>query len=279
MALRAKKPEQITKRLKLFLFGAAGTGKTTSAIQFPQAYIIDAEKGSENYDDLINSAGSVVFHTTDIDEVLEECRSLRSDPHDYRTLVIDPSTPLFEDALEKGEKKVGTEFGRHYGEAGKSMKRLCSLIMALDMNVIVTSHAKVEYGDDMKKTGYTFDSWKKLDYLFDLVLQLERRGEDRYAIVRKTRLKAFPDGDAFRWSYAEFVKRHGDAIANKAEVAPLATTEDVTRLNKLLEAVKLPDGTTDKWLKKANVECFEDMSSAAVAKCIEFIEKKIKEAA
>ena len=44
MALRAKKPEQIRKRLKLLMYAASGVGKTTAAIQFPKAYIIDTEK-------------------------------------------------------------------------------------------------------------------------------------------------------------------------------------------------------------------------------------------
>ena len=55
MALRAKKPEAVTKRLKLFMFGPAGVGKTTAAIQFPNSYIIDCERGTENYDKLITA--------------------------------------------------------------------------------------------------------------------------------------------------------------------------------------------------------------------------------
>ena len=35
--LRARKPEAVTKRLKLFMFGPAGVGKTTAAIQFPNS--------------------------------------------------------------------------------------------------------------------------------------------------------------------------------------------------------------------------------------------------
>jgi hypothetical protein len=43
--LRGKKPEAINKRLKMFMYGGAGAGKTTAAIQFPNSYIIDCEKG------------------------------------------------------------------------------------------------------------------------------------------------------------------------------------------------------------------------------------------
>src|SRR5688500_20324500 len=93
--LRAKKPEAVTKRLKLFMFGPAGVGKTTAAIQFPNSYIIDAERGAENYDKLISESGSVVFQTNDISEVIAEIKSLLTERHDYRPLVTDPIAALY----------------------------------------------------------------------------------------------------------------------------------------------------------------------------------------
>src|SRR3954469_3407124 len=167
--LRARKPEAVTKRLKLFMFGPAGVGKTTAALQFPNAYIIDAERGAENYDAVIKEGGSVIFQTNDMSDVIQEVKSLLTVKHDYRTLVIDPITTLYNDLLEKCEHKAGPDFGRHYGEANKTMKRLANLIMALDMNVVVTAHAKTEYGENLRKLGYTFDGWRQLDYWFDLV--------------------------------------------------------------------------------------------------------------
>ncbi len=170
--LRAKKPEAVTKRLKLFMFGPAGVGKTTAAIQFPNSYIIDCEKGAENYDKLITASNSVVFQTTDINEVIQEVKALLTEKHDFRTLVIDPITTIYNDLLEKCELQVGSDFGRHYGAANKVMKRLANLIMALDMNVVITAHAKKEYGPNLAVIGHTFDGWKQLDYWFDLVVEL-----------------------------------------------------------------------------------------------------------
>src|SRR3954467_13870203 len=156
--LRAKKPEAVTKRLKLFMFGPAGVGKTTAAIQFPNSYIIDCEKGTETYDKLITASGSAVFQTNDMNEVLQEVKSLLTEKHEFRTLVIDPITPIYNDLLEKCEARVGSDFGRHYGAANKEMKRLANLIMALDMNVVITAHAKKEYGDNLRVLGHTFDA-------------------------------------------------------------------------------------------------------------------------
>ena len=207
--LRARKPEAVQKRLKLFMFGPAGVGKTTAAIQFPNSYIIDCERGVENYDKLVTSSGSAVFQSNDIHEVIGEVKALLTEKHDYRTLVIDPITTVYNDLLDKCELKVGADFGRHYGAANKEMKRLANLILALDMNVVITAHAKTEYGQNLTKLGYTFDGWRQLDYWFDLVIELNKKGKKRSAHVVKTRLEQFPDDDMFEWSYDAIKKRYG----------------------------------------------------------------------
>jgi GTPase SAR1 family protein len=74
MALKAKAPEVKEKRLKMFVFGPAGVGKTTAAIQFPKSYIIDTEHGTDFYAESINKAGSVVFQTLNPDDIKEELR-------------------------------------------------------------------------------------------------------------------------------------------------------------------------------------------------------------
>src|ERR1051325_7503693 len=95
--LRAKKPEAVNKRLKLFMFGPAGVGKTTAAIQFPNSYIIDCERGTENYDKLVTASNSVVYQTTDVHDVMQEVKALLTEKHGFRTLVIDPITPIYND--------------------------------------------------------------------------------------------------------------------------------------------------------------------------------------
>jgi hypothetical protein len=277
--LRARKPEAVTKRLKLFMFGPAGVGKTTAAIQFPNSYIIDAERGAENYDKLINESGSVVFQTNDMHDVIQEVKSLLTTKHEFKTLVIDPITTLYNDLLEKCEQKVGTDFGRHYGEANKTMKRLANLIMALDMNVVVTAHAKAEYGENLKKLGYTFDGWRQLDYWFDLVCELGKKGKRRFAKVVKTRVDSFPDEEVFEWSYDAIKKRYDVAVLEKeANAVELASGEQVREIKDLLSIVRLPEGTVDKWFAKAGVDLWEDMPADVVQKCIEYVKNRLPSA-
>lgn len=277
MALRAKKPEAVVKRLKLFMFGPAGIGKTTAAIQFPNSYIIDTEKGAENYDKLITASGSAVFQTTDMNEIVAEVKSLLTTRgHGYRTLVIDPITTAYNDLLEKSEAKVGSDFGRHYGEANKVMKRLANLIMSLDMNVVVTAHAKAEYGDNLKKLGYTFDGWKQLDYWFDLVVELGKKGKHRMARVRKTRIETFPDEDVFEWSYDAIKKRYDNGtLEREADAVQLASPAHVAEIKELLNLVRMPEGTVEKWFAKAGVDVWEDMPAETIAKCIEYVKSRL----
>ena len=274
--LRAKKPEAVTKRLKLFMFGPAGVGKTTAAIQFPNSYIIDCERGAENYDKIISASGSVVFQTTDIQDVIAEVKSLLAEKHEFRTLVIDPITTVYNDLLDKCETQVGADFGRHYGAANKQTKRLANLIMALDMNVVITAHAKAEYGQNFAKIGYTFDGWRQLDYWFDLVVELSKKGRKRMAKVVKTRIDRFPDDEVFEWSY-DAIRRRSDVsiLERHASAVALALPEQVAQIKELLAVVRLPEGTTDKWLAKAGVDVWEDMPAEVIAKCIEYVKGRL----
>jgi hypothetical protein len=278
MALRGKKPEPVDKRLKMFIYGGAGAGKTTCAIQFKNAYIIDAERGTEQYDALINANGGVVFPTNDMAEVIAEVKQLLTVKHDYRTLVIDPITTLYNDLLDKCEQRVGSDFGKHYQEANKQMKRLANLILALDMNVIVTAHAKKEYGDNLKVLGVTFDGWKQLDYWFDLVIEINRKkgAVTRTGKIVKTRIATFPDQESFDWSYDQIKQRFDAAtLEREARVVALATPEQVGEIRALLSVVKLPEDTVEKWFAKAGVDAWEDMPADTIAKCIDYVKNRL----
>jgi hypothetical protein len=279
MALKAKKPSAIEQRLKCLFYGSAGVGKTMAAIQFPKPYIIDTE-GSTNkpqYVRQIEKVDGAVLMTVDFDEMIGEVRELLTTQHDYKTLIIDSLTLLYNDLLEKAEAKVGSEFGRHYGEANKRMKQLLNLLFRLDMNVIITSHSKNEYGKNLAVLGQTFDCYKKLDYLFDLVFEIQKRGKDRIGLIKKSRIEQFPDGESFPFSYDEIAKRYGrDVLERDAVAQELASKEQVVEINRLIDLIKVPPEMYQKWLDKASSEGFEEMPRDAIQKCIDYLQSKIK---
>ncbi len=282
MALRGKKPEPAQKRLKALFFGEPGAGKTTAAIQFPRPYLIDTERGAENaqYVAALEKVGGSTFQSNDFNDIVQEVTSLLSEKHEFRTLIIDPITTVYDDLIQKAENKVGTDFGRHYGEAKKQWKRLGNLLLRLDMNVIVTSHQKKLYGDGMMVVGNTYDGPKGLDYLFDLVFEVAKRGKERVGIVRKTRVEGFPEAEVFPFSYAEVAERYGRSeLERDAAPVALATPDQCAELKTLLESRKDGDELLDRWLTKAQAETMAELPAEAAAKCITFLSGKKEVAA
>lgn len=281
MALKGKKPSAIECRLKSLFYGNAGVGKTYAAVQFPKPYIIDTE-GSTNkpqYVKLIEKQDGAVLMTVDFDEMINEVRELLTTKHDYKTLIIDSLTLSYNDLLEKAERKVGSEFGRHYGEANKRMKQLLNLLFRLDMNVIITSHSKNEYGQNLSILGQTFDCYKKLDYLFDLVFEIQKRGNHRIGLVKKSRFETFQDNDTFPFCYEEIANRYGRSVLERESIAQeLASEWQIIEIKRLIDLLKISEDTVQKWLDKSSSETLADMQKESIQKCIDYLNSKIKDA-
>ena len=273
--LRGKEPRPQDKRLKLMVFGEAGVGKTTACLQMPRPYIIDCERGTDNYSAQVKAVGGVVFNTVDSEELLNEVRTLRTERHDYLTLCIDSITTVYSDLLEKCEAKVGSEFGRHYGLANKTMRTFMNLIMSLDMNVVITAHSKPIYGTNLAVLGKTFDGWKNMDYTFDLVLELKRATPtERHARVVKTRIDTFPDGETFAWSLSSIADRYDlKEMQRKPVSVKVATSRQVSDIKTLVSMMEGGDEFVRKCLTKANVDLVTDLEADQAAKVIQHLEK------
>lgn len=224
MPLRGTTPTpEDKKRLKILIYGPSGVGKTTSAIQLPNNYIIDMEKGTVAYSDEIKAMNSVVFHTTNPYELEKEVDALLAEKHNFRTLTIDPITTLwinlqaywdsrFQDAV--GKEDGLQDWGmRYWTKVKKDYKRIRNKLLALDMNVLVIVHQKDKY-QGQNVVGITFDSEKEDDYSFDFVFRLIKRSGKYIALTEKQRVslggKRFPD--EFEWKYDNLVKFYGEDI-------------------------------------------------------------------
>lgn len=135
---------------------------------------------------------------------------------------------------------------------------------------------KNEYGQNMAVLGQTFDCYKKLDYLFDLVFEIQKRGKERVGIVKKSRIETFQDSESFPFSFDEIANRYGRHILERTAVAQeLASEEQVKEIVRLIELIKLPEETWQKWLDKATSEKWEEMPTDAIQKCIDHLRSKI----
>jgi GTPase SAR1 family protein len=291
--LKAIVPEKIEKRLKLFLYGPSGLGKTTAALQFPSAYVIDCERGAEDYAGTIAKSGSVLFQSGDFNDIKGEVEKLLTEDHPYKTLIIDPITIIYQsiqdlwtkrfqqDAVEKnkGGNADLNDFGmRFWGKVKSDYKSLQRLILKLDMNVIVTAHMKDIYGNNFNKIGVAPDSMRGDDYFFDLVFRMEKRGKDRYAITEKERAEIgknrFPE--EFIWSYENFKKFYGSEIIERtAKPVAMATKAQIDQITGLLETVKVDQDWVDKVMTKADADDWHEFTFEQIQKCIDFLLKKL----
>ena len=291
--LKFQDPDIKDKRLKLMLWGVWGAGKTTAAIQFPNAAIIDTEHSTDEYMATIKASGSKVLHTNDVDEIQGQILTLLSEPHDYKTLIIDSWTIVYEAIQEKWERKFiqyakddksrdMQDFGfRYWGRVKAENKALMRLLHRLDMNVILTCREKDKYegdGNNQKKTGVQADGARGDLYDMTYSFHLEKRGDQRIAVLSKQRAEmnkpTFPD--EFIWTYDNFLKFYGkETIERKATPVKLATAEQIIELNRLVEMGLLDEEKVEKSLKKAEAEDFSQISEKFADSLIDYCKEKV----
>ena len=112
------------------------------------------------------------------------------------------------------------------------------------------------------------------------MLRLAKIGRSHYAYVGKSRLPSFQEGDRFDWTYQSFADRWGrDVIEKEAQPIDLATPEQLTELKQLLEVVRMPDDWTEKCLKKARAEEWEEMDAGKLDLCIKALKERVRQPA
>lgn len=284
--LRAKKPkDQKPKKAKVLIYGPPGVGKTWTSLEFPNCYYIDVEGGATNpqYIEKLEQSGALYFGHPDASDfltVLEEIKTLAMTDHDRKTLIIDSYSKLFASTIAEEEERLTAAgekiaFGNEKKPAVKYSRRLVTWLDKLDLNVILICHEKAMWKNG-EQIGETFDGYDKMAYELDLTLQISKRGPERIATIRKSRLEGFPDGDTFDWSYSEFARRYGrDKIESKVDTLKPATDEQVSKLKHLIDLGVVDTATTTKWLEKAGVDTWSEMDSDTIQACIDFLAKKV----
>jgi hypothetical protein len=269
-----KKAATMEKRLKLFLWGHSGAGKTTLSIQFPKPAIIDLEGGADLYGD---SFEFDVLKATTPDEAMAAVDWLLTHKHTYKTLVVDPIT-AFWDSLQKkwsdiflrrnkGSKGYKYEFydlqPKDWLTVKAEFKEFIRKLIALDMNVIVTAREKTKYkeGSFMVAMGETFDGEKSLPYMFDTIVRMYVDDKGRHmGTCLKDRSNKLPK-DEFECSYPVFERFFGKKSLDRAS-KPIEYASDAQK-EKLREYIRefgLTTAQVERRLAAYDAETIDDLT-------------------
>lgn len=281
--LKFKKPELKMRKVKAMIYGKMNTGKSTIACSFPNSLYIDPEDtlSKPKYAAMLIKNNSQGVNSSDFYDILDTVKSLKYcstyNGIEVKNLIVDNAGMIYENLVNDCERKVGSDFGRHISMAKNKFKYFIEILLSLDLNIIITCQEKTEYGPNMTVVGSTYNGYDRLGYIFDLVFELQQHGKEFVSITRKTRLDEFPSNEKLNLSYSLFSERIGkDVLESVPKIITICTDNQVSELLKLIDVMKIPKETYEKWIEKANCENFEEMSHETMQKCIDHLKSKIK---
>lgn len=286
--LKARPPETVKQgKIKAVMFGASGVGKTTLALNFPTPFYFDVEGGAKGpqYRELLKKSGGGYMGPEDgtlsFDTLIEQMQALATEKHQYKTLIVDSLTKLFQTTIAQEAERLGAKdaFGASKKPAVAAMRRLVMWSTRLDMNIWYICHETAEWGmvnGQRTEVGRVPDVWDKLVYELDLGIQAVKRGPQRLALVTKSRLTNFPDGQTFPLEYSEFAARAGkESIEAGAEAIVMALPEQIADIKRLLEIVKVDETAIQKDFDKLGIASWEEMTKEQIESRIASLKKKL----
>lgn len=279
-------------RVKMFAYGPAGSGKTTVALQFPGAVVIDADGGSRPYANRYPFSVLPEEETRTVEGIERSIDWLMQNRHPFTTLVIDPITLLW-DMWQRHwsdiyrSRKQDTKYYKHeyYDLQPKDWmpikshwKSFIRKLLQLDMNVVCTAREKELYAEGamMKKIGVTFDGQRDLPYEFDLVLHFDVTPDGRHvATVKKDRWRFLQaDAGVIASDFAVISQAFGpDTLSRSAEPVRLVTQVQAAEIRRLFSAAGHSAETVRRGLARYGAEAVEDLRDEDAQKIIANLSK------
>jgi hypothetical protein len=280
------KPERVI----LLVAGESGTGKSLWVGSLKNALIFDTDIGGglSYLDARIAKNGSERIEVGSYLEVMDEIQRRRRDGSlkNYTTIAIDHNTALHQEAILRHNPNGIEDFGKSYDKATREWRKIRELVRVGDFNLVCTAHLKSKYersGGKSEVVGVTTDASKNIEADMMMVLYLKKRPDGGYPSMAVTaKWRRDPEDRRglvpreFPFTMDKFLEVHGFPMEGEREELVMASPEQVSELESLLDAVKLPEGETDKWLKKAKAESWEEMTAEQIDKCIAFLRDKVK---
>jgi hypothetical protein len=276
--VKAEISEERPQRLKLFMYGNYGTGKTYLALHFPGIAMIDPEKGAEPYRNVFKFDTLPIDNTSSFQVYEDAIKYLGSCKHQYSTIICDPISMLWEVFLyhwseifkKRKQEGAGYRFDfyefqlKDYNTLKAEWKAFIRRLLALDMNIIAIAREKDKFkkgkGDNfLELVGQTFDAEKLTPYYFDTVIQLILEKGEFSAIIKKNRNNTLglPIEVPVKLTYENF--KNAYPSLNKAASPVLVSEKMIEKFNSYVKELALPLDKVEKALQNYGVDNFDDL--------------------
>ena len=216
---------------------------------------------------------------SDFGAVLNELKLLATTKHPYETVAITLSK-LWGNELAKAQEKTGgaNDFGAYKRPAIAYMRQLMNWISRIDMHVILEAHEIGEWETirgERIEVGQIPDYYQKFDHELDCTLRIVN-DPTWMCIAKKSRLEGFAAGDSFPCTMAEIKARFGSFVDWTPPVPiELATAEQLTEINGLLEIINVSEKEMEKILSRASASTWEELNTEQIAATIQWLKGKV----
>jgi ABC-type dipeptide/oligopeptide/nickel transport system ATPase component len=282
---------------RIALIGISGSGKTWTSLSW--ARVLAGREGRIAVIDTENHSASKYADTHDFDTLDLESFSPKSycdaiheaEKADYDALVIDSLSHAWvgKDGVlamvdaATTRARSSNAFTTGWREVTPEHNKLVDALVRCRCHLIVTMRAKTAYEiEDVngkkipRKIGLSPIQRDGMEYEFDLVGDMD---DQHRLIVSKSRCKTLdklvapePGQEVFR-KFQDWLT-DGVPVEQPAPIV-LASSQQVREMKELLNLVRLPDDTIDRWFTKAGIEVWEDMSADTITKCIEYTRNRL----
>lgn len=210
----AKKATLNDINLKVMVWGESGSGKSRFALSAPSPLVVDLEGSTRLY------ANDFDFWKAEVDKKNERANNpatltmsiideiIKGEYTDRKTLIIDPVTDLL-DTIESScaaqyEKNIGKKVDtlnavqktKWYAYRRDMVRKVLNNLKDIPMNLILVARSKNVWDNKdgkLQPVGQTYDALEIIEYLMDIVIQLEKTESGTTAIVKKSRLGNLPE--------------------------------------------------------------------------------------
>lgn len=173
-----QKATPVSKKLKILIYGASGTGKTLAALSFPRPAVVDAENGTDLYAGRAGIPEFSVLRIKTFGDLEKAISYIQADKgKSFDTLVID-SVSVFYDVQKEAASKTSkdNELGyREWAKINNRMVYLYNTLTNLPVHIVCIAREAVEYetkGGNLTKVGTKPDADKRLVYMFDFIIRM-----------------------------------------------------------------------------------------------------------